>query len=181
MNIFPKFLYLFQCLPIFLTQSFSNNLRKQISSFIWNKKQPRIKYSILQKPRKTGGMALPNFLFYYWAANIRAVSYWKENDSTSHTWVSMEENSTQVMLISLLCARLPLSQPVSSFTSNPLVIHSLKIWYQFRRHFSLTNLSLLAPPQNHCMFIPSTTDEAFNIWSKHGIKSMYDLFLWQCF
>lgn len=66
MNILPKFLYIFQCLPIFLTKSFFTKLNNQISSFIWNKKPPRIKRSVLQRPRSMGGMALPNFLYYYW-------------------------------------------------------------------------------------------------------------------
>ena len=177
MNIFPKFLYLFQCLPVFLTKSFFNNLKTQISSFIWNKKQPRIKHNILQRPRRAGGLALPNFLFYYWAANIKAILFWRERDDTTLPWVNMENASTgPVSLISLLCAKLPLLRPVSSFSLNPLVIHSLKIWYQFRRHFALNELSLVAPPQGHCMFAPSITDGAFSMLSKYGIMSMYDLF-----
>lgn len=177
MNIFPKFLYFFQCLPIFLTKSFFNNLKTQLSSFIWNKKQPRIKHSILQKPRVAGGLALPNFLFYYWAANIRSILFWTKKDDTVPPWVTIENSSTgPVSLVSLLCTKLPLAKPISSFTLNPLVIHSLKIWYQFRRHFALTELSLVAPPQGHCMFAPSITDRAFSMWSDRGIMSMYDLF-----
>uniref|UniRef100_A0A3P8QX47 Reverse transcriptase domain-containing protein n=1 Tax=Astatotilapia calliptera TaxID=8154 RepID=A0A3P8QX47_ASTCA len=178
MTIFPKFLYLFQCLPIFLTKSFFNNLNSQISSFIWNKKPPRLKQSVLQRPRSAGGLALPNFLFYYWAANIRALLYWmKDHDNLSSSWVTLERLSvSQSSLVSLLCARLPLARPISSFTTNPLVVHSLKLWYQLRRHFEQTELSLNAPPHRHCMFSPSLTDEAFNIWTKLGITSMAALF-----
>ncbi len=75
MNVLPKFLYLFQCLPIYLTKSFFSNLNSQISSFIWHKRQPRISKNILQRPRIMGGMALPNFMYYHWAANIRALLY----------------------------------------------------------------------------------------------------------
>lgn len=39
-------------------------------------KSPRIGKSFLQKPKCQGGMALPNFLFYYWVTNIQKVVYW---------------------------------------------------------------------------------------------------------
>lgn len=46
-----KFLYLFQCIPIYLTKSFFTNLNSQISQFIWNKKQPRVRKEMLHLPR----------------------------------------------------------------------------------------------------------------------------------
>lgn len=95
MNIFPKFLYLFQCLPIFLTKSFFKNLNSQISSFIWNKKPPRRKQSVLQRPRSAGGLALPNFLFYYWASNIKAMLYWVQVDDDLPSWATLEKFSVK--------------------------------------------------------------------------------------
>ena len=41
-----------------------------ISSFIWNDKSLRLSGAYLQRPEMLGGMALPNFQLYYWAANI---------------------------------------------------------------------------------------------------------------
>ena len=177
MNVFPKFLYLFQCLPIFLTKSFFKNLNSQISTFIWNKKPPRLKQRILQRPRSAGGLALPNFLFYYWASNIKAMLYWTERNENSPSWVVLEKMSVEnVTLESLLCTRLPLQKAISTYTSNPLVLHSIKIWNQFRRHFKLTEMSLVSPPLRHCMFVPSLTDEAFSTWMALGITSLYKLF-----
>ena len=43
MNVLPKFLYIFQCLPFFLTKSFFSKLNNQISTFIWNKKHQELK------------------------------------------------------------------------------------------------------------------------------------------
>lgn len=34
MNVLPKFLYIFQCLPFFFTKSFFSKLNNQISTFI---------------------------------------------------------------------------------------------------------------------------------------------------
>lgn len=61
MSVLPKFLYIFQCLPIFLTKSFFTKLNNEISSFIWNKKKPRIKRSILQGTRLMGEWHFPIF------------------------------------------------------------------------------------------------------------------------
>ncbi len=37
---------------------------------------------ILQRPYSLGGLALPNFLYYYWSENIRAILYLLEEDET---------------------------------------------------------------------------------------------------
>lgn len=79
MNILPRFMYLFQCIPIFLTKSLFQNLDRLISSFIWGGKTPRIQKEFLKKQKTQGGLALPNFRYYYWAANISKVLYWLHN------------------------------------------------------------------------------------------------------
>lgn len=65
MTVLPKFLYLFQSLPLFIPLSFFKSLDSVISTFIWNGKHPRLKKAHLQKSRCEGGMSLPNFKFYY--------------------------------------------------------------------------------------------------------------------
>lgn len=41
MNALPRFLYLFQCLLVFLSKSFSRSLDKVILTFLWDAKIPR--------------------------------------------------------------------------------------------------------------------------------------------
>lgn len=98
MIILPKFLYLFQTLSIFLSKSFFSNLNSQLSSFVWNKKHPRINKKILQLPRNLGGMALPNFMYYYWAANIRAWLYWLRRDTFLPNWVTLDRAFNYIQL-----------------------------------------------------------------------------------
>lgn len=118
---------------------------------------------MLQRPRKAGRMSLQNFLYHYWSANnTRAILYWIRKDITT-SWVIMERASTQSTSspISILCAKLPLSQSMSRFTSNPVVKYTIKIWYQFRRQFKpSTDPTLTAPVAKNHMFIPSTIDAA---------------------
>ncbi len=76
MVILPRFLYLFQNLPIFLPKSFFKLLDSVILPFIWGYKTHRTSKAHLQKPKEVGGLALPTFRQYYWAANMRAMMFW---------------------------------------------------------------------------------------------------------
>lgn len=78
----PRFLYLFQNVPIFLTKAFFKSLDSVILPFIWGFKAHRISKIHLQKPKEKGGLGLPCFLHYYWAANARALVYWQEDYKT---------------------------------------------------------------------------------------------------
>ena len=71
-----RFLYLFQNVPIFLAQSFFKSLDSIVWPFIWGFKAHIISKIHLHKPREMGGLGLPYFLHYYWAANARALAYW---------------------------------------------------------------------------------------------------------
>lgn len=128
-----------------------------------------------------GGMALPNFMYYHWAANIRALLYWMRNDVTdviSPEWTVLERASIgSTSSVTLLCSKLPFKQPISTFTSNPVVIHSIKTWNQFRGTFNLIGLSYAAPVTRNHMFAPSVMDEAFDVWSRNGIYALSDLYI----
>uniref|UniRef100_A0A8C5WHL5 Reverse transcriptase domain-containing protein n=1 Tax=Leptobrachium leishanense TaxID=445787 RepID=A0A8C5WHL5_9ANUR len=51
MSILPKFLYLFQTLPIHVTPSFFNTLRSLFGKFIWADKRPRLAFRLLTRPK----------------------------------------------------------------------------------------------------------------------------------
>lgn len=115
-------------------------------------------------------MVLPNFIYYYWAVNIRTLLYWMRSDTSRPNWTILEATSlTSSSLEALLCSKLPFNRPISVLTSNPIVVHSIKIWNQFRRSFKLTDLSLAAPLANSHMFVPSLMDKTFVAWSNTGI------------
>lgn len=66
MNLLPRFLHLFQSVPIFLSKSFFRSVDKLISSFLWDNKHPRVCKVFLQRHKSEGGLALPNLWYYYW-------------------------------------------------------------------------------------------------------------------
>uniref|UniRef100_A0A672GJR5 Reverse transcriptase domain-containing protein n=1 Tax=Salarias fasciatus TaxID=181472 RepID=A0A672GJR5_SALFA len=76
MSVLPKYLYLFQSLPVYVPNVYFKKLDSIISSFLWNCKKPRIRKEHLQKSKQDGGLALPNFRHYYWASNLCCLSFW---------------------------------------------------------------------------------------------------------
>lgn len=126
MNVLPRYLYVFQCLSFFLPKSFFTTINNIISSFIWAGKRPRANRSLLCKDRSAGGLGLPNLVGYYWAANMYKIILWCTSPKTS--WCQSESSSCSSSLLALTCSTLHLSP--SSFTSNPVVNGTLKIWTQ---------------------------------------------------
>lgn len=176
MNVLPKFLYLFQCIPVFIPKSFFQSLDGLISRFIWHKQIPRIKKHILQQNKDAGGLALPNFLLYYWATNTRTLLYWISGNNHPPSWFQIEKSSCESSsLTSFLC--LPLTTQSSSHTNNIIVKNSLMIWMQLRRHFGLQATPLLTPLHANPLFSPSISDQSFTTWDKHGIISVKKLYI----
>ena len=180
MTVLPRFLYIFQMIPLFLTKAFFRELNTYISAFIWNKARPRARKALLELPRALGGLGLPNFMFYYWAANIKKVSYWNAvfENSCGPIWACMEMSSDpQVSLISVLCSALPSGFPIR--IHNPVINSTFKIWRQFRKHFGFTQMCGHMPLINNPLFAPSRDDSghsAFKTWHDNGVPSFGELY-----
>lgn len=175
MAILPKFLYLFQHVPVLLTKSFFDRLDKTISHFLWGGKTVRLRRSILQSAKCEGGLSLPNFRNYYWAANIQKLLYWLAEDNDSlPVWVQMEKLSSRYSLSSILSSSLSLSPALVG--DNPIARETIAIWRQLRKHFGLSGPSILTPLLKNCNFIPSVTDLAFRTWHNKGLRQVKDLF-----
>ena len=175
MIVLPKFLFLFQNIPILIKKSFFKKLN--IIPFKWGNKSSRIGKTQLQRPKSSGGMALPNFLFYYWACNIQKLIHWVEDIPIGKKpdWVHLEISSGPNNLTSIVCAGLPLLS--SKFSPNVTVNNSIRILTQFRRHFGLQRASTLSPVESNYMCTPSCIDATFTAWSNKGIRTIQDMFI----
>ena len=146
MDILPKFLFLFHCLPLFLPKQFFKTIDQTISHFPWCGKAPRICKSTLQ--RFNGGLSLPNLQLYYWAAHIHKISFWF--NSVYLPWCDLEAQSCVTSsLTALLTSSIPSN--LSGFTNNQVVHSTLKILDQFRRHFKFKSV----------IYISSFIEESF--------------------
>lgn len=175
MNILPKFLFLFQNIPVFIPKAFFKTLDGIFSDFIWNGGPARIQKLFLQQPKKLGGFAFPNILFYYWAVNIHSILYWSQSHYGLCQWVpAWVDSCSRVSLHSLVCSAL--STKYTCYSSNPLVLHSLRIWKQFRKHFGFQAMSGMSPIYKNSSFLPSISDGTFALWFRRGIVNINDLF-----
>lgn len=165
MNVLPRFSFLFQCLQQFLSKSFFKDLNKAFSSFIWAGKTPRVKYSILQRSKKDCGLALPSLLSFYWAANIQKIHTWNNYPATD--WCQMEAHSCGSISLSALFGA-PLNSYPANYTSNLIVLSTVKIWKQFRCYFKTDSLSSLMPICNNHIFFPPSLNSEFSLWKEKG-------------
>lgn len=83
MSFLPKFLYAFRHTPVPIPNSFFLKLDQTITSFIWAGATPRVAKHTLQLSLTEGGLSLPNFKKYYWAAILVTVRWWFAQDNTN--------------------------------------------------------------------------------------------------
>lgn len=174
MSILPKFLFLFQSIPFYLNKSFFKKLDNIIGEFIWNKKPARIRKEFLQRPKSLGGMGLPHFQSYYWACNLRNMSFWIQNNYPQ--WMDMEQDCCAPSSLKALIFSNIASIP-STKESNAVVSDSLRIWKQLVKHFGLSSNPLQGPILKNHMFVPSFGNSTFDDWYKMGINNFMDLFI----
>lgn len=58
MDVLPRFLYLFQTIPIYILTSYFRKLHRLISSFMWGVAHTRIKYESLSFPKAGGELQM---------------------------------------------------------------------------------------------------------------------------
>lgn len=147
MNTLPKFS--FQCIHIL------------VSEIIWNKNTARICKVLLQWPKSLGGMALPNFQYYYWAAYFRVFQDWLNQlqPQCSSMWLAIEVTSCLPTTITALLYS-SINRSYSLFIKNVIVKTSLLIWRQFRCHYE--SFSTAAHIASSFVFPPSVLDKTFS-------------------
>lgn len=67
----PRLLYLFQSLPLEVSQKQFVEWNAWISRFIWKNRRPRIQFKTLQLRKERGGRALPCLQDYFYAAQLK--------------------------------------------------------------------------------------------------------------
>lgn len=140
----PKFNYVFRNCPVWLPGTLFKELDVCIGSFIWKGLSPRLARSTLQLPVHCGGLALPNFMVYYWAAVLVTVRWWFEQSRS---------NAATCLEAAILGSLTELSNLVyrgpSAYPSLPGPTKTtLKVWSMARKRF--------LGPRQQSPFSPST-------------------------
>uniref|UniRef100_A0A3Q3A5T6 Reverse transcriptase domain-containing protein n=1 Tax=Kryptolebias marmoratus TaxID=37003 RepID=A0A3Q3A5T6_KRYMA len=129
MVLMPKLLFLFQTIPIFIPNSFFKKLEKITFMYIWNENIPRIRKEFLERRKEEGGLDMPNYMHFYWAANVCKLCFWFKpaESKTVSVWSLMEQNSCKSgSLASVVCSPQPLDKRL--ITINPITLGAIKIW-----------------------------------------------------
>lgn len=178
MMALPRFLYLFQTLPIFIPQTFFMNLNSIILPFIWGFKVHRIARKHITKPKPAGGLGLPNFQHYYWAANCRALMYWRDADlitDSTPAWLAIEQDLPKSSLPAL---RFSSNKPAKTITGNSFIVTiSLRIWRQIKSKHNLPDMSAYTPICHNHTFPPSLSDITFAVWKNKGLANLADFYV----
>lgn len=176
MIFLPQLLYLFQNIPIFLKKVFFKRLDSLIVPFLWRHKPPRISKKYLCKSKRTGGLALPNFIHYYWASMIRTSLFWLKDLSSTPTWLLIEqEDCYPFALSSILLAPIRINK--SLYNNNPIIHNTIRIWKQIQSSFDLNPIPPMLPIDKNPTFVPSGLSGVFSTWSQKGIKLIGDLYV----
>lgn len=176
MVFLPQLLYLFQNIPIFLKKVFFKQLESLIIPFLWAHKAPRISKKYLYRPKSLGGLAVPNFLFYYWASAIKTFTYWLNTITPPPNWLLIEqEDCHPYSITAILLAPTKISKML--YNNNPVINDMIRTWKQIKSSFNLKSVSPALPIDRNPTFAPSGLDGAFSVWNRKGIKCVKDLYI----
>lgn len=170
-NVLPRFLYLFQALPVTVTQDKFAEWDKMISRFIWQGKRPRVLFKTLQLPKEKGGWGLPSLKNYYYAAQIRTLLCWC-NPSYNAQWKDIETKIIPGIHIQAILPDKNLPRYIDEL-ENPWVKSVLKVWKKvIKEHDLEEDVKILSWCAYDSEFTPNTLDNRFKSWIKKGITSM---------
>ncbi len=90
-------------------------------------------------------------------------------------WLDIEKEMQEYSLPALLFAE---NKPIRTFKKcNPIVVNSLKIWYQLRKMFKLPPTCSLTPIACNHAFPPSQSDIMFLSWKEKGVMPIADFYI----
>lgn len=172
-NVLPRILYLFQNLPVELSNNEFIEWDKFISRYLWQGKRPRIKYRTLQLSKAKGGLALPCLKSYYQAAQIKILLNLC-NPKYCAKWKEIEVNMVQGIPIQAIIGDENLKQLYCNVI-NPWLEVSLKVWFETVSKNNLTNqCKLLRWIGFDSDFIPNRTDGRFKSFEQ-GPRMFWEL------
>ncbi len=175
MLVLPKFLYLFQSLPLPLPDTFFHNINGMLNQFIWNNKKARLQLRLLYLPYERGGLQLPNLKMYYWSAQLRIAMHYFSM-APPPAWVTIEQMSTSVLPLKLYLYSTSVKKLIKQL-KNPFLRNTISVWYSAHQHIgdtpALSQFSLIWG-NNH--FILGRADGGLKMWFDKGVEKISDLY-----
>uniref|UniRef100_A0A8C5N2I9 Reverse transcriptase domain-containing protein n=1 Tax=Leptobrachium leishanense TaxID=445787 RepID=A0A8C5N2I9_9ANUR len=145
MNVLPCMLYLLQTVPVTLPGSFFKSFRSEMIKFVWAGLKPRLRFSVLCRPKEAGGMALPDLLTYYRATQLNRLVDWSSAAGGSG-WLDLEGTDLGVPLWTL--PWLPHQGVPNTARTHPLIGNTLRLWDRLKFSHALSS----SPSQHRTPF-----------------------------
>ena len=175
MNILPRITFLFSMLPLPPPTTFFKDLESLCRNFIWKGKRARISLSTLSRPKIFGGLALPNFKYYFWSFQLRALKVWLD-PSSEVPWRAIENALTYPIRIQDLPFSSVKPKTAKSHMGS-IISNTLSIWYCIEKHLSITcKFHSSSPIWHKNALLSGSMPFTFHQWSKQGIKVLGDIF-----
>lgn len=179
MNVLPRINFVSSMIPLCPPSDYWKKLHADVSKFIWNKKRPRLKLSTLQRSKGDGGLAVPNFKYYFWSFILRPIVVWNDPD-TPVSWRSLEDRIVQPWsLRDILFANISDRQTMLRF--GPLISNVFHIWRLVEKECKIScKWHTLSPLfHNKALLIGGRPISPSN-WSNTGVHYINDLYIDSC-
>ena len=117
---------------------------------------------------KMGGLRLPNFKFYYWAAQMRFLLPLFEWDSAT-SWIQIELHDFDDKVRSDFIYKWN-PKSIESKTKNPLTIHLVRLWYEIHNIIGVKiDFSPKTPLWKNKLIPMFSDNKIFKLWHDKGI------------
>ncbi len=173
MNLLPRFLFIFQTLPVAPPKSMFTLMDRLISRFIWLGKRPRVRYKVLQLAKSKGGLGLPNLKYYWIAAQLRAMTVWL-SDNINTRWLCIEKSCSSNMPLSVIpFIGIKLIRDFPGEWSRITYGAWREVQQMFKLPIGLSSLSSISYIKD---FLPLKLDIGFKNWAHSNLRFVHQLF-----
>uniref|UniRef100_A0A803J5Q1 Reverse transcriptase domain-containing protein n=1 Tax=Xenopus tropicalis TaxID=8364 RepID=A0A803J5Q1_XENTR len=172
MNVLPRILYIFRTVQIQLPPRYIKLLQSQMNAFIWQGKKPRIAAKVLQQPNLSGGVGIPNLLYYY-KASLLETAVRMHSPIAQRQWIAIETNFLNNLTLPELLWLPPKYRPKNQ-SILPTTKLILQNWDTINKNGKLGQFpSPITPITNMQLLIQ---DLSLKQWSDKGIRTIADLY-----
>uniref|UniRef100_A0A803J2H9 Reverse transcriptase domain-containing protein n=1 Tax=Xenopus tropicalis TaxID=8364 RepID=A0A803J2H9_XENTR len=169
----PKFLYLFHNAPILPAKKWFREIDVCVREFIWAGERPRIKMPMLEAPVKKGGLALPNFLLYFYASQLVYANWWFNPDPNNQaTVLEAAVVSSFEALANQIYRGIPSIHPLTPPMKTLIQVFSRTVK---ATHQKANSWSKWTPLWGNNTLTQFKTFPDANLWAAAGVKRLHDV------
>lgn len=173
-DILPRVNFHSNMIPLSPPKGYWDKMHSLISKFIWGEGRPRPKLTTLQRNKWNGGLAVPNFKFYFWSFVLRPLSN-RLNPQVQVSWRPIEEHLASPHRLQDLI-HLGLTIKRSNLKLGPIMTLPLSIWQLVGK---MTGSMLMwhtqSPIFHNYSLLTGGVPFSFREWSYRAINVMADI------